>query len=63
MTVREQIRDLLDELPESQLEQILRLIESMGVDAEWQSAAKARLASLYTDDEPEYFLSDIRRRA
>jgi len=56
-TLKERIKELLDELPESeaaQVEQLLLTLVSKPSEARWQELASAAFAAQFSEDEYEY---------
>jgi hypothetical protein len=56
-TVKERIKELLDQLPESEaaeLERLLLLLKARPDEASWPELASGAFASWFSDDEYEY---------
>jgi hypothetical protein len=63
MTVKENVVEILDRLPEERLREVLeyvRLLEESTEREQWRKFGQAQLARAYGPDEPEYTLADLK---
>lgn len=65
MSARDQLRQIVDALPDSRVGALLayaNVLSQQVEHADWQAFGLRHLATAYGDDEPEYSEADIKSR-
>ncbi len=63
MTTRENLKQVLEKLPDDRVKQVLEFAEflaSHGESLDWQGFGREQFARAYGPNEPEYTLADLK---